>query len=158
MDNQDNNHKEKPTVFVSGSAIEAKKSRKHLHFLTAGTALLLILIGTGFYLSSDAIITLGNEFLAANDVGDDVLAEEEEGYAFAFGTEPSDDRDFSTFSLPEPDQALEDRFYEALNTSPAFDEIDSVNELLEYDQVDKNGNISEQAMRDIIAIAEGTEE
>lgn len=111
---------------------------------------------TVFYNREASFLQFGSDYKASEDAADEVLRKEEAGYSYAFGTEPSDDRDFSQYSLPKPDQTLEDKFYEALNTSPAFEHIDNVNEIIEYDQFDKDGNISEEAMREIISIAEGS--
>ena len=80
------------------------------------------------------------------------------GFSFAFGTEPSDPIDYSTYSLPEPDKALEAEYYRALQTSPAFEWLDNVNEILEYDDFDGDGNIKEEAMINIINIAKESEE
>ncbi len=144
--------------FVTGSSVEKKHLRNHAIVVSGITLIAIVAITTTLFLNKDTIIEYGNTYLAAFDTADEISELEENGYTFAFGTEPSDPRDFSDFSLPEADPELKAQFTEAVNTSPAFEEIDNVNEILEYDQLDKDGNISEDAMREIIAIAEETEE
>lgn len=142
---------------VTGSSLQAKRDKKYTYMTTFAAVLLSIGVIGAFVLGSNAIIEYGNEFLATEEVAEDVAAVEEEGFTFAFGTNPSDDTDFSSYTIPEPSPETTQAFYKALDTSPAFDGIASVEEIIPYDQIDKNGTISQSAMEEIIAIAEGNE-
>ena len=113
---------------------------------------LLILASILVFTSSETIRTANLTealFEEAEEV-DEAIAE---GFSFSLGSEVTDDRDFAQFAIQAPRGEIEQQFYDALNTSPAFDWVDDIYELLAYDDFDANGNIKEEAMLEIIAIA-----
>ena len=157
-DEQQNSHENKHLDPVTGSSLEKKKLRNFkIITSSAGFLVAAVLVATLVF-GGDIIIDYGDEYRAPQDISDDLAVLEDEGFTFAFGTESNDPTNFSEFTIPEPPEALREQFVEAANTSPAFEHISSVEELIEYDQIDKNGTISEEAMREIISIAEETAE
>ena len=138
-----------------------KKERVSNWQTYAAVAVIIIGVVTGFFLvtrRSDIIAFIGIEYQASEEETLAVNEQEVNGFSFAFGTEPSDPIDYTQYELPTANESLEAQYYEALQTSPAFEWIDNVNEILEYDDFDKDGNVKEEAMRDIIEIARETEE
>ena len=99
-------------------------------------------------------VKLEEEFAASSDQVGEVDEMIENGFFFDPGPEPTDPTDYDTFTVPEAPQELEDEFIRVVNSSPAFEDIDSVYEIVEYSDFDKDGNIKEEVMRDIIEIGE----
>ena len=76
------------------------------------------------------------------------------GFSYAFGTPASEEIDEEAFTLGAIDPEIEQRFYDVLNTSPAYDWVTDVQDLLNYDDFDKDGNIKEVRVLEIIGVGE----
>ena len=100
-------------------------------------------------------IELGGEFAARADEVGEVDQVIESGFSYAFGAPATDPTDYDSYQLPETPAELRAELIEALNTSPAFADIDHVNELLEYDDFDNDGNIKIDVVNSLLEIAEG---
>jgi hypothetical protein len=147
----------KPNISSNSMRIAMKEKRKHM----ISAAFMVVAFGAfGIFLASksDQYITFGDDFFANNEEELALNEQIDSGYTFAFGTEPSDPIDYSTFSIAPADPELREEFINTINTSPAFDEVDGIYQIIDYDQFDKDGNISEQAMRDLISTAKAIEE
>jgi hypothetical protein len=144
---------------IYSNSMRIAMKEKRMHMITA--VFMVVAFGAfGIFLASksDQYITFGDDFFA-NEEEEMALNEQiDNGYTFAFGTEPSDPTDYSNFSITPADPELREEFINSINTSPAFDEVDGVYQIIDYDQFDKDGNISEQAMRDVINTAKAFEE
>lgn len=146
---------------VSWSDISGRQNKRKRLVVTSLTTLVSVglIVGVIFHFNNNgAPVLFGVDFFANYEETVAIDEEIAEGYSFALGTEPSDPTDYSNFSItPVEDEQLRQEFLDAINTSPAFEEVDSVYEVIDYDQFDGNGNISEQAMREIIATARAAE-
>ena len=89
--------------------------------------------------------------LAEVDRVDAVIAN---GFSYVSGPPASSDLDDDTFSIPAVDADIEERFYNVLNESPAFEWVDNVQDLLGYDDFDTEGNIKLDRMLELIGIGE----
>ncbi len=99
-------------------------------------------------------IVYGQEYEAsAEEVGavDETI---ENGFLFDPGPPATDTTDYDTYELPETTETLNARLIEVMNTSPAFEGVDSIYELLEYDDFDNQGNVKESTIRSLIEIGE----
>lgn len=152
-----NNSQSKTKMYSNSMRVSMKEKRNHI----ISASMLIIVVGVfGVFLAtkSDSYITFGDDFFANNE---DELALNEQidnGYTFAFGTEPTDTTDYSTYSIVPANPQLREEFLDTINTSTAFEEIDSIYQIIDYDQFDKDGNISEQAMQDVINTGNAIEE
>lgn len=92
-----------------------------------------------------------------------ILQDEDAGFSYAFGTRPTvsesdlSDITYDTEALAPEElteyESKEAQLYEELRTNPAFSGIDNVYDLLEYDEYDDDGNISIEAIDELLQVA-----
>lgn len=102
-------------------------------------------------------IELKGEFAAAADEVGELDVVIEGGYSFALGAPATDTTNYDEYKLPDVPAELNARLIDAVNTSPAFEHIGHINELLQYDDFDNNGNIKIEVINSLLEIAESAE-
>jgi hypothetical protein len=133
-----------------------KRVSKKLIILVSAVLLLivLIIISVWFYYR-DGSTNVGDSFSASQDEQLDPRFAEADDTVFDYGAFPKDNIvDTTTYDIPTAPEELSKEFERVVNTSPAYSGIDSIYEVLSWDDFDKDGDIKEETMRAIIAGAD----
>ncbi len=151
----------------AGSALHTNRVRKYLSkasenrwsvVASSMSAIAVIAVSIGLLANNEPDrlggVELGGEFAASAEEVGDVDTTIENGYSYAFGAFATDTTDYDSYSIPEAPAELKARLVEVMNTSSAFDGVEHINELLQYDDFDVQGNIKVEVMQDLIEIGE----
>jgi hypothetical protein len=138
---------------------EAPKKRKVLNkktlIISVPILVLVILASTTIFLLSRSDNTVVDEsFSASQEEQLDPRFAEADDTVYDYGSIPVENFvDSTTYDLPTVQEDLSKQFENVVNTSPLYAEIDSIYEILDWDDFDKDGDIKEEKMKELIDAA-----
>ncbi len=132
-----------------------KVSKKLIIIISAAIVLIALITVSVWFVNRDGSTNVGDSFSANQDEQLDPRYAEADDTVFDYGAFPKDNIiDTTTYDIPTASEELSKKFEKVVNTSPAYAGIDSIYEVLSWDDFDKDGDIKEETMRAIIAAAE----
>jgi hypothetical protein len=114
-------------------------------------------LSTAYFVLIRGDSTVVDESFSANqDEQLDPRFAEADDTVFDYGSIPVEDFvDSTTYDLPTVQEDLSKEFENVVNTSPLYSDLESIYEILDWDDFDKDGDIKEEKMRELIEAAEG---
>jgi hypothetical protein len=144
---------------VHDSKHNYKKQKSEKKILFGVSALIIILIVgvvINFVYYKDSPIEVDDSLAINQDELLDIRYEEADDTVFDYGAFPKDEIiDTTTYDIPTAEENLSLEFVDVINNSPTYSGLESVYEILDFDDFDKDGDIKEEVMREIIAGARG---
>jgi len=133
--------------------IKHKNRKKIILISVFGVFLLLVAAGlvSKYVFFDDSPVDVADSLMVNPDELLDPRFAEADDTVFDYGSFPKEEiTDTTTYDIPTASENISIEFADVINNSPTYSGFDSVYEVLNWDDFDKDGDIKEDTMRSII--------